>query len=353
MGFQKVGVVGLGTMGAGIVEVLARGGIATVGIEINDAALERGRGNVLSSTGRAVQRGKLTEEGQTEILDRITFSTDFADLADCGLVIEAVPERLDLKGKVFAELDKVCGPDAVLATNTSSLSVAEIAATTSRPGSIVGVHFFNPAPVMKLVEVIFTDESRKEFTDAVTELVRDLGKTPVTIGDRPGFVANRLLFGYLGPAAHLLDAGESAEDIDASATALGLPMGPLTLMDLIGLDTCLEIMEVIHADSADPRHAPSAALRALVAEGALGRKTGRGFYTYEKVGSGKVVTPREGTPTPAISDAIYLPYLNDAKEMVASGYCTPTDADAAMTLGCGFPSGPFSVLGAQATGDSR
>ncbi|GAA3232932.1 3-hydroxyacyl-CoA dehydrogenase [Actinocorallia longicatena] len=344
MSFEKVGVVGLGTMGAGIAEVLARGGIATVGIEIDDEALARGRANVASSTGRAVKRGKLTEEGQAEILGRILFSTDFADLADCGLVIEAVPERLDLKGRVFAELDKVCGPDAVLATNTSSLSVTKIAATTTRPDAIVGVHFFNPAPVMRLVEVIFTERSRKDFVDAVTELVRSLGKTPVTIGDRAGFVANRLLFGYLGPAAHLLEQGRTAADIDASMTAIGLPMGPLTLMDLIGLDTCLEVLEAVHADSGDPRHAPAGLLRDLVAEGALGRKSGRGFYTYEGIGSGAVVDPRAGTASTEISDALYLPYLNDAREMVAAGYCTGADADAAMTLGCGFPEGPMAAL---------
>ncbi|WP_106397754.1 3-hydroxyacyl-CoA dehydrogenase [Actinocorallia populi] len=345
MGLRKVGVVGLGTMGAGIAEVLARGGIETVGVEIDDAALERGRGNIESSTGRAVKRGKLSEEGQAEILGRIAFSTDFAALSDCDLVIEAVPERIDLKEKVFAELDKVCGPDAVLATNTSSLSVTEIAAATTRPASIVGVHFFNPAPVMKLVEVIGTEGSRPEFVAAVTALVRDLGKTPVTIGDRAGFVANRLLFGYLGPAAQLLESGAaSKEDIDASMTAIGLPMGPLTLMDLIGLDTCLEVLEAVHRDSGETRHEPAALLRSLVAEGALGRKTGRGFYTYEKVGSGAVADPVEGKASAEISDRLYGPYLQDAAQMVKSGYCDAASADAAMTLGCGFPVGPITEL---------
>ncbi|GAA2721484.1 3-hydroxyacyl-CoA dehydrogenase [Actinocorallia aurantiaca] len=345
MGFRKVGVVGLGTMGAGIAEVLARGGVETVGVEINDAALERGRGNIEASTGRAVKRGRLSEEAQAEILGRVVFSTDFAALSDCDLVIEAVPERIDLKEKVFAELDKVCGPDAVLATNTSSLSVTEIAAATTRPDSIVGVHFFNPAPVMKLVEVIGTERSRPEFVSAVTELVRDLGKTPVTIGDRAGFVANRLLFGYLGPAARLLESGEAGkEDIDASMTAIGLPMGPLTLMDLIGLDTCLEVLEAIHRDSGEARHEPAALLRSLVAEGALGRKTGRGFYTYEKVGSGSVVNAVEGKASAEVSERLYGPYLQDAAEMVRSGYCDADSADAAMTLGCGFPVGPITEL---------
>ncbi|MCP9953644.1 3-hydroxyacyl-CoA dehydrogenase family protein [Actinomadura madurae] len=204
--FSRVGVVGLGTMGAGIAEVMARGGLAVVGIEVNKDALERGRGHLESSTGRAVKRGRLTEDAQREILGRITLSTDFADLGDCDLVIEAVPERLDLKRKVFTELDRVCRDDAVLATNTSSLSVTDIAVTTGRPSEIVGVHFFNPAPVMKLVEIIGTVLTEPEAVTRVAELVRGLGKTPVTIGDRAGFVANRLLFGYLNQAAGMLEA---------------------------------------------------------------------------------------------------------------------------------------------------
>jgi 3-hydroxybutyryl-CoA dehydrogenase len=282
--FSRVGVVGLGTMGAGIAEVLARGGLAVVGIEVNQDALERGRGHLESSTGRAVKRGKLTEEAQREILGRVTLSTDFAGLGDCDLVIEAVPERLDLKRKVFAELDRVCRDDAVLATNTSSLSVTDIAVTTGRPTKIVGVHFFNPAPVMKLVEIIGTVLIEPEAVTRVADLVKGLGKTPVTIGDRAGFVANRLLFGYLNQAAGMLESGHaSRDDIDtAMKTGAGLPMGPFTLMDLIGLDTCLEVLDAIYAESRDRRHAASPVLRELVTAGLLGRKTGRGFYTHDK-----------------------------------------------------------------------
>ncbi len=271
-------------MGAGIAEVLARGGLAVVGIEVNREALDRGRGNLESSTGRAVKRGRLTEDAQREILDRITLSTDFADLGDCDLVIEAVPERLDLKRTVFAELDRVCREDAVLATNTSSLSVTDIAVTTGRPTKIVGVHFFNPAPVMKLVEVIGTVLTEPEAVTRVADLVEGLGKTPVTIGDRAGFVANRLLFGYLNQAATMLESGHATrDDIDAAMKAgAGLPMGPFTLMDLIGLDTCLEVLEAIYAESRDRRHAASPLLRELVTAGLLGRKTGRGFYSYDK-----------------------------------------------------------------------
>ncbi|GGQ01966.1 3-hydroxybutyryl-CoA dehydrogenase [Actinomadura coerulea] len=297
--FSRVGVVGLGTMGAGIAEVLARGGLAVVGIEVNREALERGRGNLESSTGRAVKRGRLSEEARREILGRIALSTDFADLGDCDLVIEAVPERLDLKRTVFTELDRVCRDDAVLATNTSSLSVTDIAVTTGRPTKIVGVHFFNPAPVMKLVEVIGTVLTEPEAVARVAGLVEGLGKTPVTIGDRAGFVANRLLFGYLNQAATMLETGHATrDDIDAAMKAgAGLPMGPFTLMDLIGLDTCLEVLDAIYAESRDRRHAASPLLRELVTAGLLGRKTGRGFYAYDKSGNAEEETAEAAAPT--------------------------------------------------------
>ncbi|TDE19397.1 3-hydroxybutyryl-CoA dehydrogenase, partial [Actinomadura sp. 6K520] len=299
--FSRVGVVGLGTMGAGIAEVLARGGLAVVGIEVNQDALERGRGHLENSTGRAVKRGRLTEDAQREILGRVTLSTDFADLGDCDLVIEAVPERLDLKRTVFAELDRVCRDDAVLATNTSSLPVTDIAVSTGRPTKIVGVHFFNPAPVMKLVEVIATVLTEPDAVTRVADLVRTLGKTPVTIGDRAGFVANRLLFGYLNQAASMLESGHATrDDIDTAMKAgAGLPMGPFTLMDLIGLDTCLEVLDAIYAESRDRRHAASPLLRELVTAGLLGRKTGRGFYTYGESAAEEAERAADG-PKPVV-----------------------------------------------------
>ncbi|WP_018655885.1 3-hydroxybutyryl-CoA dehydrogenase [Actinomadura flavalba] len=298
--FSKVGVVGLGTMGAGIAEVLARGELPVVGIEIDAAALERGRGHLEKSTGRAVKRGRLTEDAQREILGRVTLSTDFGDLADCDLVIEAVPERLDLKRRVFAELDRVCRPDAVLATNTSSLSVTEIAVATERPTKIVGVHFFNPAPVMKLVEVIGTVLTEDGAVGRVAGLVEALGKIPVTVGDRAGFVANRLLFGYLGQAVTMLESGHATrDDIDTAMTkGGGLPMGPFTLMDLIGLDTCLGVLDAIYEESRDRRHAPSPLLRELVTAGLLGRKTGRGFYDYA---GAEAAIPHQAGPVPSVA----------------------------------------------------
>ncbi len=290
-------------MGAGIAEVLARGDLAVVGIEVNADALERGRGHLERSTGRAVKRGRLTEEGQREILDRITLSVDFTDLGECDLVIEAVPERLDLKRRVFAELDRVCRDDAVLASNTSSLSVTDIAVTTGRPTKIVGVHFFNPAPVMKLVEVIRTVLTEPEAVERVAALVDGLGKTAVTIGDRAGFVANRLLFGYLNQAATMLESGHATrDDIDTAMKAgAGLPMGPFALMDLIGLDTCLEILEAVHAESRDRRHAPSPALRERVTAGLLGRKSGHGFYVHDGQGSPDEPAEHDAeTPAPIV-----------------------------------------------------
>ncbi|QXJ21749.1 3-hydroxybutyryl-CoA dehydrogenase [Actinomadura graeca] len=301
--FGRVGVVGLGTMGAGIAEVLARGGLPVVGVEVDGDALERGRGHLERSTGRAVKRGRLTEEGRREILDRVALSVGFAELGDCDLVIEAVPERLDLKRRVFAELDKVCRPDAVLATNTSSLSVTDIAVTTGRPTKIVGVHFFNPAPVMRLVEVIRTVLTEPEAVERVAALAEALGKTPVTIGDRAGFVANRLLFGYLNQAAAMLDSGHATrDDIDTAMTAgAGLPMGPFALMDLIGLDTCLGILEAVHAETRDPRHAPSPALRERVTAGLLGRKSGHGFHVHDgRAVQDEAAGPGTGASAPTV-----------------------------------------------------
>jgi 3-hydroxybutyryl-CoA dehydrogenase len=293
---SRVGVVGLGTMGAGIAEVLARGGYDVVGVEVGDEALRRGRGHLEKSTGRAVERGRLSAEDQQAILDRVELSTSFEALAGCDLVVEAVPERIDLKRRVFAELDKVCRADAVLATNTSSLSVTEIAVATNRPEQIVGVHFFNPAPVMKLVEVIHTVLTRPEALAVVQGLVESLGKVGVTVGDRAGFIANRLLFGYLNQAAGMYDSGHaSREDIDAAMKATGLPMGPLTLMDLIGLDVSLEVCEAIYRETRDRRHAPAPILRELVTAGLLGRKTGQGFYTYGE-GEGAVEESAGGPP---------------------------------------------------------
>ncbi|MDQ6648531.1 MAG: 3-hydroxybutyryl-CoA dehydrogenase, partial [Actinomycetota bacterium] len=298
--FSKVGVVGLGTMGAGIAEVLAKAGLEVVGVEVGEDALERGRGHLQHSTGRAVKRGKLTEADQQAILDRITMTTDLQELAGTELVVEAIPERLELKRALFAELDKICPPDTVLATNTSSLSVTEIAVATQRPSRVLGMHWFNPAPVMGLVEVVRTVVTDPGVVEDIEALVAKVGKIDVTAGDKAGFIANSLLFGYLNQAVKMYEAHyASREDIDAAMRlGCGLPMGPLALLDLIGLDSAYEILDTMYRQSRDLRHAPAPILKQLVTAGFLGRKTGRGFYAYESADS-PVVTDQADSSGPS------------------------------------------------------
>jgi 3-hydroxybutyryl-CoA dehydrogenase len=289
--FQQVGVIGLGTMGAGIAEVFARNGLSVLGVEVDEAAVAAGRGHLENSTARAVARGKLSDEEQQALLDRVTYSTDLDALAGADLVVEAVPEHLELKRQIFTQLDKICKPEAILATNTSSLSVTEIAVATGRPGKVVGLHFFNPAPVMKLVEVIRSVVTEQDVVDDVEAFVQKLGKVDVTVGDRAGFIANALLFGYLNHAASLYESRyASREDIDAAMKlGCGLPMGPLALLDLIGLDTSYEILDTMYKQSRDRLHAPQPIFKQMMTAGLLGRKSGRGFYTYDAEGSPNVV----------------------------------------------------------------
>jgi 3-hydroxybutyryl-CoA dehydrogenase len=301
--FEKVGVVGLGTMGAGIAEVFARAGLTVIGVEADEAAAERGRAHVADSTGRGVARGKLTEDEQRTLHDRISYATSLSTLDDVDLVVEAVPEHLDLKQRIFAELDRVTRPDTILATNTSSLSVTEISVATHRPDRVIGMHFFNPAPVMKLVEVIRTVVTDQAVVDDIEALAVKLGKVDVTIGDKAGFIANALLFGYLNHAVSMYESRYATrEDIDAAMKlGCGLPMGPLALMDLIGIDTAYEILDTMYKQGRNRLHAPSPIIKQMVTAGLLGRKSGNGFYTYEKPGAPKVVpdalTPVDGAAT--------------------------------------------------------
>jgi 3-hydroxybutyryl-CoA dehydrogenase len=300
-----VGVVGLGTMGAGIVEVFARHGLDVVAVEADETALDRGRAILTGSLGRAVNRGKLTADDRDALLRRIRFAVGLDQLADADLVLEAVPEQLGLKQRIFAELDRVCKPGAILATNTSSLSVTEISVATHRPNQVIGMHFFNPAPVMKLVEVVRTVVTAEEVVADVEALCARLGKTDVTISDRAGFIANALLFGYLNHAVRMYESKyASREDIDAAMRlGCGLPMGPLALMDLIGLDTAYEILDTMYRRGGrDRRHAPEPLIKQMVTAGLLGRKSGRGFYTYSGSGS-PVVVADEQTPVALEADA--------------------------------------------------
>jgi 3-hydroxybutyryl-CoA dehydrogenase len=296
--FTTIGVIGLGTMGAGIAEVFARNGFTVVGVEVNDEGVTRGRQHLQHSTDRAVKRGKLSDREQAELLGRITLTCDMQDLADADLVVEAVVESLQVKKDVLRQLDAIVGPDTVLATNTSSLSVTEISTASARPGRVIGVHFFNPAPVQKFVELVRTVVTEPSVLDDVKVVVERLGKLPVVCGDKAGFIANTLLFGYLNHAVSMYEGHYATrEDIDAAMRyGCGYPMGPLALLDLIGLDTAYEILETMYRQGRDRLHAPAPILKQMVTAGMLGRKTGRGFYTYESADS-PVVVPDDRTPS--------------------------------------------------------
>ncbi|MBO0828339.1 MAG: 3-hydroxybutyryl-CoA dehydrogenase [Streptosporangiales bacterium] len=447
-------------MGAGIAEVFAAADLDVVGVEYSQELLDAGRERLRRSTVRAERRGRLSAADGDALLGRVSFSLAFDDLADRDLVVEAVSERLDLKREIFGRLDQIVAPDGVLATNTSSLSVTEIAATTGRPARVVGMHFFNPAQVQQLVEVVRTVSTDADVVDGVVALARRLGKHPVVVGDRAGFIANALLFGYLNRAVSMYETGHvSREDVDTAVRlGCGYPMGPLELLDLIGLDTANQILATMYRQTGDRSYVAAPLLGQLVTAGRLGRKTGRGFYTYEAPGSGRRVddglTPtarRDGhrvrrvgllgsgdrvravaavldvagvevgrdhagadcdlvvaaasgvrvielavaaerpasvvgmnVPAPGaelvevvrtvesddaavaaaaalctaagrtpvvcgdraglVVDALLFPYLNDAVRMVESGYADVDGVDAAMTLGCALPKGPFQVL---------
>jgi 3-hydroxybutyryl-CoA dehydrogenase len=317
MEIREVAVIGLGTMGAGIAEVFARAGIGVVAIEADAAAMSRGVGILDASLSRAVTRGRLTAAEQAQIRSRVRPAAGFSEAAAVDLAIEVVPERIEIKREIFAELDRVCSPDAILATNTSSLSVTAIAAASKHPGRVIGMHFFNPAPVMRLVEVVSTVLTTDGVAATVSDLAGRLGKTPVQVGDRAGFVANALLLPYLNHALHLMASSyASRADIDLVATAgLGLPMGPLALLDLIGLDTALSIMEVLHAEFGLPRYMPTPLLRRLVDAGRTGRKAGRGIYEYPDASRNDNDHQSGNAPVSAAPDTVTLIGAGDDVEV--------------------------------------
>ncbi|MFJ4528695.1 3-hydroxyacyl-CoA dehydrogenase family protein [Streptomyces nigrescens] len=303
LSLSTVAVIGLGTMGTGIAEVLTRAGREVIGIDTDEAAARHAVSALESATARAVQRERLTERERQDALARFRTFTDLQAAADADLVIEVVPEDYELKRQVFAELDAVVRPDTILATGTNALSVTRLAADSQRPERVLGVHFFNPAPAMKLVEVVSSVLTAPTAVAAVTELARDLGKDPIAVGDRPGFVADGLLFGYLNQAAAMYESRYATrEDIDAAMRlGCGLPMGPLALLDLIGVDTARTVLEAMYTESQDRLHAPAPILGQLAEAGLTGRKAGRGFYTYEAPGSATVVPDAE---SPASADEL-------------------------------------------------
>lgn len=279
---KKVGVVGCGIMGSGIVEVVARTGVEVVYVEADDELVARGRAAIERSTAKAVERNKMPPDDREALLGRVSGITDIAGLADSDLVIEAATEDLHAKLAVFRKLDEITRSDVILASNTSSIPIAELAAATNRPDKVVGMHFFNPPPVMKLLELtpaITTSEETLAFARAYGE---HLGKTCVLAKDRAGFIVNMLLTPYLNAAVKMVDEGfATREDIDTAITlGLGHPMGPLTLLDLVGLDTVLHVAEVLHDEFKEPVYAPPPLLKRMVTAGHLGRKTGKGFYEY-------------------------------------------------------------------------
>jgi 3-hydroxybutyryl-CoA dehydrogenase len=279
---KKVAVIGSGTMGNGIAQVFAQQGWAVTLIDVSESALEKALATIRANLERMIKKGTLTAAAAGEVPGRITTTSALSAAADAAIVVEAASENMDLKFSLFQQLDQVCGPETILATNTSSISITEIAARTRRPAKVIGMHFMNPVPVMQLVEVIRGQATDPHTTQTVMEMAKSLGKTPVEVNDYPGFVSNRVLMPMINEAIFCVMEGVATPEAVDTVMKLGMahPMGPLTLADLIGLDTCLAILEVLHRGLGDDKYRPCPLLRRMVAAGQLGRKTGRGFYQY-------------------------------------------------------------------------
>ncbi len=283
MSINTVMVIGAGQMGAGIAQVFAQSGIQVKLNDLQQDALDKGLSGIEKRLARAVEKGRMSAEDQTAAFNRLSGTTKLEDASDCDLVIEAVVENMDVKTKVFQQLDKITPKHAILASNTSSLPITEIAAATNRPSQVIGMHFMNPVPVMKLVEIIRAIQTSDETYQAIEDMTKQLNKSPVEVEDFPGFVSNRILMPMINEAIYTVYEGvASPEDVD-TVMKLGMnhPMGPLTLADFIGLDTCLYIMEVLHEGFGDSKYRPCPLLRKYVKAGWLGKKSGRGFYSYE------------------------------------------------------------------------
>ncbi|HEY7863839.1 MAG TPA: 3-hydroxybutyryl-CoA dehydrogenase [Thermoanaerobaculia bacterium] len=282
MSIRRVGVLGAGLMGSGIAEVAARSGVETVVREVDEGFAKKGLGRIESSLARAVEKKKLSEQDRDGIRSRIRTTTKLEELADCDLIIEAISENLELKKETFATLDSACKPETILCSNTSSLTITELAASTKRSDRFAGLHFFNPVPVMKLVEVVRALQTSEATFDAVYAFAKTLGKEPIKTRDNSGFIVNRILVPYLLDAVRALEDGVgSAEDIDKGMElGCGHPMGPLKLLDFVGLDTTYAIAEIMFAEYREKRFAPPGLLKRMVLAGRYGRKSGRGFYEY-------------------------------------------------------------------------
>ena len=292
---DKLGVVGAGTMGHGIAQVAAQAGFEVTLVDAVSEALVAGVGRIEKSLGKLVDKGRLAEEDRQAALARVKTTTDVGELSDAALVVEAVVEKLEVKCEILSALDRICAPETILASNTSSISITRLAAATSRPGKVIGMHFMNPVPLMKLVEIIRGLATEEDAFSRVEELTRQLGKTPVEVHDAPGFVSNRVLMPMINEAVFCLYEGVGTAPAIDEVMRLGMnhPMGPLALADLIGLDVCLDILRVLYDGFVDPKYRPCPLLVKMVDAGNLGRKSGRGFYTYGE-GDARAFYPSRG-----------------------------------------------------------
>src|SRR5215211_773401 len=345
-----IAVVGAGTMGAGIAESVASAGLSVVMVDVREEALDRGLGTIEKDLERRVKRGRIPEEERREVLGRVSATTDLEACAAAAVVIEAVIEDAEVKRKVFGDLEGVVAGEAVLATNTSSLSVAGIAAGTERPERVVGMHFFNPVSAMRLVEVATGPSTDPSAVRRVEEVAERLGKTPIRVSDTPGFVVNRVARPFYLEALRLVEAGGRPEQIDASVRDVGFRMGPLELADLIGNDVNLAVSEsLFERYYYQPRFRPSHLQRSMVEGGLLGRKSGRGFYDYGEEGK---VEGEPAEPQEDISLRITSCIVNEAFLALSEGVATAEDIDRAMKLGANYPKGPFEwaeEIGARST----